>query len=1361
MKTIKKLISFLTALVMLSAFALPSYAATLTFSLFPNFEKRNLRVTGTSNADRMLTFYVTDEGISASEISFDNNIYAMHQETVGKDGNFDITLNFPQTMPEGTYKLIIGGIGLNAEESLRSRNFNYMSIEGKAFLLEAENASGTENWVTEKNSEASNGQYLRIFEETPTFTPEEAALNWTVDIEEGTDYDIFALVIETGAYTSSHTFSVNGDKATGNTLISESLYTPNLGNSHYGKMHWARVRSDLPMGVGKNTITYKPTYSSLFDTRILTGVDAVYIVPSSWNWEPYMLTEPVNEKRTKINYVSGSLANTKTDRGGTVSAKLYLSVPEAADYNIPIWIEMRYKGELVARKQMMMPTPMNKWLVGYPVKVEPVIDVPLVAPDGEYEIYCGVGSHTGFANVEGEKLIGNVTIGELDDPNPDTLTISRAEAAQNGKMLDISYTLSEAAEATEAKAFVRFWNGDVLWGVAETEAAVDVSTVGEVINTSLVMPSGMPAGEYEAELGFYNVNGTKTIGNIRIISDTKNTYKPLSHGIYKSQKTGRHHFWYINQAGAAIWDGEPFIPMGGMYCPNILSGYSFTNLDSNVANWNEDKREIDILVNNGIKDLYLNASVTKSPTWVWEYVLDYLDERGIRYGIQSNGGTPYTEQDSFYIFSNESKIGTSVTTSQAGDKTVTLNNARLSTIGGSEPNYAIYTVVNSSGNVVSAGKAEMTSAETSGYYNFAATVTLPNAETYTVYFTPNVNNYAGVVNFWKYGEAMLNHAKKFASKVAIGDGVRDIIDPTVNESGYFNYNANVRPYDDDYNELYRMWLQDKYGNIEKLRTAWTNNEILDFAQASRVVPVYTSGTDAAGNYTIFGYDEKKEAFFEFNGRTTQMWLDFIEFRDYAAAEFYNDLADAYKTKLDIPVVVKNVYFHQESFKNSRLSGGIDGIGSESYAIGDSVGQKHMVSYGLTRQFAKTGWSIVTETNTNENIAQKHKEAFGENPSYNEDGSIKIVDTSKVGYGTKERMHDNFDQLLDSGAKGIYDFVLSARHNQPTQEAYSYIYFNDRFGSYNLDHFSWLKEYKEKVDNNADTIANTKIDKNVIYFTPAAAYTNGGGPDRFNAVHVSDNKRITYPYKAAGRNKDYAVLLTDDPTVDTEFIAANFERGPVSNKQGVAFGNMLDTMEGDKVALYLGFRYDIGTVPQIDKYFTNEFTTNSNGVSVQVLDPGETGEVIYKTAKGEPWAIRDGNLWIVAAADWITKSSYWDRGTLNYIDELGIFMDDSGIVMQDYGFENESGVVIDSIEKGDQTLKVRIKNNTNDETDVTMYAASYDGSGNLLRVSKKTRTLFSGLNYIETDLKLEGTEASAKGFIWDKDMKPIQDVLEIK
>lgn len=1354
MKTMKKLISFLTALVMLSAFALPSYAATLTFSLFPNFEKQNLRVTGTSDADRMLTFYVTDKGISASEITFGDNIYAMHQETVGKDGKFDITLNFPQTMPEGTYKLIIGGIGLNAEESLRSRNFEYMSIEGKAFLLEAENASGTEKWVTETNSKASNGKYLRIFEENPTFTPEEAALNWTVDIEEGTEYDIFALVIATGGHTSSHTFSVNGDKATGNTLISESLYAPYLGNSHFGNMHWARVRSDVPMGVGKNTITYKPTYASLFNKRILTGVDVVYIVPSSWNWEPYMLTEPVNEKKVKVNYYSGSLANTKTNRGGTVATKLYLSVPEAVDYNIPIWVEMKYKGELVARKQMMMPTPMNEWLPGYPVKVEPVIDVPVVAPDGEYEIYCGVGSHNGFANVEGEKLIGNVTIGELDDPNPDTLTISRAEATQNGKILDISYTLSEAAEATEAKAFVRFWIGDVLWGVAETEAAVDVSTVGETINTSLVMPSGMPAGEYEAELGFYNVNGTKTIGNINIISDTKNTYKPLSHGIYKSQKTGRHHFWYINQAGAAIWDGEPFIPMGGMYCPNILLGYSFTDLASNVANWNEDKREIDVIVNNGIKDLYLNASVIGSPTWVWEYVLDYLDERGIRYGIQANGGNGYTEQDSFYIFSNASKIGTSVTTSQACEKTVTLD-AQLSTIGGSEPNYAIYTVVNSSGNAISAGRAEMTQNKSTGKYAFSAKVNLPSAGTYSVYFTPNVNRSAGVVNFWKYGETMLNHAKKFASKVAIGDGVRDIIDHATNESGYYNYNANVRPYDDAYNELYRKWLQDKYGTIGKLRTAWTNDQILDFAQASRVVPVYTSGTDSTSDYTIFGYDEKNEAFFEFNGRTTQMWLDFIEFRDYAAAEFYNDLADAYKTKLDVPVAIKSVYFHQESFKNSRLSGGIDGLGSESYAVGESVGQKHMVAYGLTQQFAKTGWSIVTETNTEENITKKHQEAFGANPSYNEDGSIKIVDASKVGYGTKARMHENFDQLFDSGAKGIYDFVLSARHSQPIQEVYTYVYFKDHFGSYDLDHFAWLNEYKEKVDNNADTIANTKIDKNVIYFTPAAAYTNGGGPNRFNAAHIADHKYLTYSYKQTINNKDYAVLLTDDPTVEAEFIAANFERGPVSNKQGVEFGNMLDTMEGDKVAIYLGMRYDLGTVPQVDKYFTNEFTYNSAGVKVQVLNPGATGEVIYKTAAGKPWAIRDKNLWIIAAEDCIKN------GRLKYIDDIGIFMDDDGMVMQDFGFENESGALIDSIEKGNKTLTVRIKNNTDTETDAVMYAASYDGDGNLLSVSKKTRTLFSGLNYIETDLTLEGTEASAKGFIWDKDMKPLSDVLEIK
>ena len=49
---------------------------------------------------------------------------------------------------------------------------------------------------------------------------------------------------------------------------------------------------------------------------------------------------------------------------------------------------------------------------------------------------------------------------------------------------------------------------------------------------------------------------------------------------------------------------------------------------------------------------------------------------------------------------------------------------------------------------------------------------------------------------------------------------------------------------------------------------------------------------------------------------------------------------------------------------------------------------------------------------------------------------------------------------------------------------------------------------------------------------------------------------------------------------------------------------------------------------------------------------------------------------------------------------------------------------------------------------------------LVDVSKVIRTLFSGLNYMETGITLDGDESFARGFIWDGNMNPLSDVLEI-
>ena len=87
---------------------------------------------------------------------------------------------------------------------------------------------------------------------------------------------------------------------------------------------------------------------------------------------------------------------------------------------------------------------------------------------------------------------------------------------------------------------------------------------------------------------------------------------------------------------------------------------------------------------------------------------------------------------------------------------------------------------------------------------------------------------------------------------------------------------------------------------------------------------------------------------------------------------------------------------------------------------------------------------------------------------------------------------------------------------------------------------------------------------------------------------------------------------------------------------------------------MGHRNDIGSIPEIDKYFTDEKVNISedpeNPETVQVLNPTSTSTVLKTTADGKPWALTDGNICIISSDKFVTHEG--EFGTLHYADELG-------------------------------------------------------------------------------------------------------------
>ena len=283
------------------------------------------------------------------------------------------------------------------------------------------------------------------------------------------------------------------------------------------------------------------------------------------------------------------------------------------------------------------------------------------------------------------------------------------------------------------------------------------------------------------------------------------------------------------------------------------------------------------------------------------------------------------------------------------------------------------------------------------------------------------------------------------------------------------------------------------------------------------------------------------------------------------------------------------------------------------------------------------------------------------------------------------------------------------------------------------------------------IAEYVPDKKKVYIMPHNSnfYTY---PNRYTAVLYDDS------YKALDQacvQSDMMIMPTEDAHVFASVLAANFQNGPASYYQGKKFSNEILNMPVGKKAVYLGMREDLGSVPEIDKYFTDEYAYNADGVRVQVLKPSDSTQILMITPDNKPWAIRDGNLWIVSAEDAISSSG------IKYLEEAGIFEADTGLASEDVYFAKDDQSRAQFLETGTYIFNAEIQNHTGLEQDIDVLLAFYDKEGRLIRLSSERKKLVCGLNTIGFETQAEENDYVLKGFLWGTDMTPLTEEVLLK
>ncbi len=955
-----------------------------------------------------------------------------------------------------------------------------------------------------------------------------------------------------------------------------------------------------------------------------------------------------------IEYVDGTVSGTMR-KGGTFNSSVTLKSNTVPEDDIIYVITLKHRGSEVVSREIIKPA--SESMGEYTITMN--AQIPYLAPDSrDYTLEILIKNGM-FSDGEQIKTISELTVGTPAEKAIQPEAEFKSIYFENNKL----FILSDVENADGI--YAKFIKNSALYGVAECS----YSQFAE-----LVVPQ-LPAGEYEVIVGFYGMRGESD--PIIYVEENGVDKKPYSYGTYINPETKNQHFWYINENGALIRDGEPYIPMGGMICLNTITGYNKTNDWVNRQNWVNDKKRLQEIYDKGVRDIYINCVNDEAPVWVMTELCNYLDSVGFKYGIQY--GTDKLDKELYYIRANEGK---KVIYGAEGTVSMDCSDVNGTLIGG-------FITAVKSGRAVYSGECRVDGKTLIGV--------LPEG-IYDVYFTPKVTLSVATFNdFWNNIEYFEETREDYARQLN-GENLMTVIDPVANETGMYNYLESIRPHGDEYNALFKNWLVERYTLIENLEESWGVSNV-SFDIAARLIPVYTN----TNSFRVYCVDEYTGEIYNLDGQNGIMWQDYLEFRDASYAEFYNDVANAIKRGADVPVIIKNVWGHKEYFINKRLVGGFDGLGAESYGDYGNIAGKTFSNYGMTKQFAKTAWSIVTETSTDENTINKYE-------------------SGQYGYGSQEYMTKHFDTHFENGARGIYDFVISCPHDAIIQTAYSY--------EENPEQFEWLNIYYDNLDH--EKIAYEPFEKTTVALMNFNSnfYTV---PNRWTAVLPKQYSEVYGAYIS-----EYYGLWQTEDVMECDILAATFENKPSSIIWGKRFSEAIS--DEDQKVLYVGFRKDLGTVPELDKYFTSRFSENENGVRVQILNTTNTADVLASTNEGEPYAIRDGNLYIIAAEDATAASG------LNYIEEIGILYDK-------LGFYADTPIVAD--DTGDEVSFTATVYNTYDKTmSGKIIVATYDEKGKITQIEFSDFSIGRGVIDLDINITPASDDKTIKCFVFGENIRPI-------
>ncbi|MDR1280856.1 MAG: hypothetical protein LBK99_08540 [Opitutaceae bacterium] len=511
----------------------------------------------------------------------------------------------------------------------------------------------------------------------------------------------------------------------------------------------------------------------------------------------------------------------------------------------------------------------------------------------------------------------------------------------------------------------------------------------------LELPDGLPAGEVTLEIVPIGEATAAAATGVFRVPETLAAAKPLARawGVYRD-KNLRVHPWSVTGGGMMTWDGEAFVPLGGMVNTrlswNVNKGDSG---DSPVIRRGVEllRAQLREIRRHGLRDVYFNGFYLKASPTGLAAAINVAEEEGMRYGLHVSS-VPARRSMGFHV--------AAPVPVPAGASEVTLR-YKTGLDGVEETHRFVWAIFSRQGVLLEKGGGVMRQDSVSVDAKKKAVVELVSrvetgaaSEVRTLVFRPEVRvGRPDVVGYYAGLEDYIARLREIYGGLSCGPGMRLWIDPFQNE---LHGAANNVCSDPRFRSDYAHWLLDRHGPVEKVAEAWKLKEgrLSGLRQAVRLVPLHQPGA------LFYAMDPETREVFAFEDKGSALLRDLKLFRGVVAERTISRVSDVLKEFANVPVILKHNTWFNDWFINPALAGGQDGMGFEPYCYGDSLAYHNsLVPMAQALASARRQWTLVTETSP---------AAFDGQKDY-------------AGYMDRLQMLHDFDQMLKFGAKGIYTF----------------------------------------------------------------------------------------------------------------------------------------------------------------------------------------------------------------------------------------------------------------------------------------------------------------------------------------------------